>query len=171
MADRQGIGQAYFRFDETASADSISANQWRVDFQCHHQTICQSPWPDGDNRRNDCSQRNGLSVCSFALDRACRTFNAVKTGNLTNAVLGLVELSSRTQPLTQIDRRRIRGALHLLVGFFVGCVAAAVAVMYLGDWAWSFPTVLAALVVMLSEGKSHLLDNSGVVVKPCAPAA
>src|SRR5262249_13444014 len=33
---------------------------------------------------------------------------AVMTGNLTNAVLGLVDLSSRTQPLTEIDSSRIK---------------------------------------------------------------
>src|SRR5262249_43790529 len=74
---------------------------------------------------------------------------AVMTGNLTNAVLGLVDLSSRTQPLMESDRQRARGAIHLLVGFFLGCVVATAAVMYLGDWAWSFPAVLAAIAVAL----------------------
>jgi uncharacterized membrane protein YoaK (UPF0700 family) len=95
--------------------------------------------------------------CQFALLRLTAPVapsTAVMTGNLTNAVLGLAELSSRTQPLTRIDSSRIRGALRLLVGFFVGCVAAAAAVMYLSDWAWSFPTLLAALALGLSEGKS-----------------
>ena len=47
------------------------------------------------------------------------------------------------------DAERLRGSLHLLIGFFVGCVAAAAAVTYLGDWAWSFPAVLAAVAVAL----------------------
>ena len=75
---------------------------------------------------------------------------AVMTGNLTNAVLGLLNLSSRTQPLMESDSRRLTGALHLLVGFFVGCVLAAAALMYLGDWAWSLPAALAAVAVALS---------------------
>ena len=75
---------------------------------------------------------------------------AVMTGNVTNAVLGLMDLSSRTQPLIESDRTRIRGALHLLVGFFVGCVLATAALMYLGDWAWALPAALAAVAVALS---------------------
>jgi uncharacterized membrane protein YoaK (UPF0700 family) len=110
--------------------------------------------------------------CQFALLRLTLPVapsTAVMTGNLTNAILGLVELSSRTQPLTQIDSSRIRGTLHLLVGFFVGCVAAAAALTYLGDWAWSFPAALAAVAVALSEGKSQQLDKSEVMVKPYVP--
>jgi uncharacterized membrane protein YoaK (UPF0700 family) len=88
--------------------------------------------------------------CQFALLRLTLPVapsTAVMTGNLTNAVLGLVDLSSRIQPLMDGDNRRILGALHLLVGFFVGCIVAAPAVMYLGDWAWSLPAALAAVAV------------------------
>src|SRR5215469_14714913 len=93
--------------------------------------------------------------CQYALLRLALPVapsTAVMTGNLTNAVLGLVDLSSRTQPLTEIDSSRIRSTLQLLIGFFVGCVAATAAVMYLGDWAWSFPAALAAVAVALSQG-------------------
>ena len=90
--------------------------------------------------------------CQFALLRLTLPVapsTAVMTGNLTNAVLGLVDSSSRTQPLMESDTRRLTGALHLLVGFFVGCVLATVALMYLGDWAWSLPAALAAVAVAL----------------------
>src|SRR5262250_1758839 len=102
--------------------------------------------------------------CQFALLRLTLPVapsTAVMTGNLTNAVLELMDLSSRTQPLTQIDSSRIKGTLHLLVGFFVGCVAAAAAVTYLGDWAWSLPAALAAVAVALSAGNEVkiLRDN------------
>jgi len=93
--------------------------------------------------------------CQFALLRLTLPVvpsTAVMTGNLTNAVLGLVDLSSRIQPLMDGDNRRILGALHLLVGFFVGCIVAAPAVMYLGDWAWSLPAVLAAVAVAFCPG-------------------
>jgi len=89
-------------------------------------------------------------ACQYALLRLTLPVapsTAVMTGNLTNAVLGLVDLSSRTQPLMESDSRRVRGAFHLLVGFFVGCVLATVALMYLGDWAWSLPAVLAAVAI------------------------
>ncbi len=91
--------------------------------------------------------------CQFALLRLTLPLapsTAVMTGNLTNAVLALVDSSSRTPPLMESDSRRLRGALHLFIGFFVGCVVAAAAVMYLGDWAWSLPAVLAAVAVTLS---------------------
>jgi uncharacterized membrane protein YoaK (UPF0700 family) len=90
--------------------------------------------------------------CQFALLRLTLPVapsTAVMTGNLTNAVLGLVDLSSRSQPLMESDSRRLTGALHLLVGFFVGCVLATAAIMYLGDWAWSLPAALAAVAVGL----------------------
>lgn len=98
--------------------------------------------------------------CQFALLRLTLPVapsTAVMTGNLTNAVLGLVDLSSRTQPLMESDRRRLTGALQLLVGFFVGCVLATAALVYLGDWAWSLPAVLAAVAVALS-----FCDRGGV---------
>jgi uncharacterized membrane protein YoaK (UPF0700 family) len=90
--------------------------------------------------------------CQFALLRLAlpvASSTAVMTGNLTNAVLGLVDLSSRTQRLMESDSMRLTAGLHLLVGFFVGCVLAAAALMYLGDWAWSLPAVLAAVAVAL----------------------
>ena len=89
--------------------------------------------------------------CQFALLRLTlpgAPATAVMTGNLTNAVLAIVDSSSRT-PLMGSDSGRLTGALHLLVGFFVGCVVAAAAVMYLGDWAWSLPASLSAAAVAL----------------------
>lgn len=90
--------------------------------------------------------------CQFALLRLTMPVapsTAVMTGNLTNAVLALVDSSSRTEPLMESDNKRLRGALHLLVGFFVGCVLATAALMYLGDWAWSLPAALAGAAVAL----------------------
>ena len=91
-------------------------------------------------------------ACQFALLRLTLPVapsTAVMTGNLTNAVLGVVDLSSRAQPLTQIDNRRLTGALHLLIGFFLGCVIATAALMYIGDWAWLLPAVLAGVAAGL----------------------
>jgi len=91
-------------------------------------------------------------ACQFALLRLTLPVapsTAVMTGNLTNAVLGLVDLNSGTQPLMESDSRRVTGALHLLVGFFVGCLVATTALMYLGDWSWSLPAALAAVAVAL----------------------
>ena len=78
---------------------------------------------------------------------------AMMTGNLTNAVLALMD-SRSNQPLLEGDTGKLTGALHLLTGFFVGCVVAAAAVMYLRDWAWSLPAALAAVAVALHCGQT-----------------
>jgi uncharacterized membrane protein YoaK (UPF0700 family) len=87
-------------------------------------------------------------ACQYALLRLTLRVapsTAVMTGNLTNAVLALMDSSSRKS-----SSQQLKGALQLLIGFFVGCVAAAAAEMYLGDWAWSLPAALAAVAVALS---------------------
>ncbi len=91
-------------------------------------------------------------ACQFALLRLALPVapsTAVMTGNLTNTVLSLLDRQSRTQPLMADDTERLRGSLHLLIGFFGGCVVAAAAVSLLGDWAWSFPVALAGVAVAL----------------------
>jgi len=91
-------------------------------------------------------------ACQFALLRLALPVapsTAVMTGNLTNAVLSLMEVLSRSQPLVAADTERLKGSLYLLVGFFGGCVVAAAAVSLLGDWAWSFPAALAGVAVAL----------------------
>jgi uncharacterized membrane protein YoaK (UPF0700 family) len=91
-------------------------------------------------------------ACQFALLRLVLPVapsTAVMTGNLTNTVLSLLDSQSRTQPLIVGDAERLKGSLHLLVGFFGGCVVAAAAVSLLGDWAWSLPVALAGVAVTL----------------------
>ncbi|HKN74021.1 MAG TPA: DUF1275 family protein [Candidatus Acidoferrum sp.] len=91
-------------------------------------------------------------ACQFTLLRLTLPVapsTAVMTGNLTNSVLSLLDVVSHTQSLKGDDRKRLIGSLHLLLGFFGGCVVAAAAVTYLGDWAWSFPVVLAGAAVAL----------------------
>jgi len=91
-------------------------------------------------------------ACQFALLRLTipvAPSTAVMTGNLTNATLALVDASSKARPLISGDSQRLKASLHLIVGFLVGCVVAAIAVMYLGDWAWSIPAALAALAVVI----------------------
>src|SRR5215472_5785916 len=94
--------------------------------------------------------------CQYALLRLTLPVapsTAVMTGNLTNAVLGLMDMTSQTRPLIESDSRRLPGAVHLLVGFFAGCVLATAAVIYLGDWSWSVPAVLAAVAVAFCQSE------------------
>jgi uncharacterized membrane protein YoaK (UPF0700 family) len=91
-------------------------------------------------------------ACQFALLRLALPVapsTAVMTGNLTNAVLSLLDTMSRSEPSKASDAARLRNSLLLLVGFFGGCVVAAAAVTYVGDWAWLFPMVLALVAVAL----------------------
>lgn len=93
-------------------------------------------------------------ACQFALLRLTLPVapsTAVMTGNLTNAVLSLVDANSQTQPLLMGDTGRLKASLHLLIGFFVGCVVAAAALSPLGEWAWSFPAALAGVAVALAK--------------------
>ena len=91
-------------------------------------------------------------ACQFSLLRLAVSgapSTAVMTGNLTNAVLALLDTLSRAQPLTDGAGARLTRTLKVLVGFFAGCVAGAAAVSWLGDWAWSLPVVVAAAAVAL----------------------
>lgn len=92
-------------------------------------------------------------ACQFALLRLALPVapsTAVMTGNLTNAVLSLLNTISQGEPTTASDAVRLRASIQLLVGFFCGCVAAAIAVTYLRDWAWSFPVGLAGVAIAMS---------------------
>jgi uncharacterized membrane protein YoaK (UPF0700 family) len=67
---------------------------------------------------------------------------AVMTGNLTDAVLSLMQLSKSRGALNDDNADHLRQSLRLLVGFLVGCLVAAVAVSFLNDWAWFLPAAL-----------------------------
>jgi uncharacterized membrane protein YoaK (UPF0700 family) len=91
-------------------------------------------------------------ACQYALLRLAipgAISTAVMTGNLTNTVLSLMDTLPKRRPLMAVDADRLKRSLRLLFGFLVGCMVAAAAVSMLGDWAWSFPTALAAVAVAL----------------------
>jgi uncharacterized membrane protein YoaK (UPF0700 family) len=92
-----------------------------------------------------CAMAFQYALLRLALPKAVST--AVMTGNLTNAVLSLMEMLSPQQPLMPVDRGRLKSSLRLLIGFLAGCIVAAAAISVLGDWAWSIPTVLAAFAI------------------------
>lgn len=91
-------------------------------------------------------------ACQFALLRLAvpgAPSTAVMTGNLTNTVLSLLDTLTQTEPLKEGAEQRLRKTSELLVGFFAGCIAGAVAASWLGDWAWSLPVLLAGVAVAL----------------------
>ena len=91
-------------------------------------------------------------ACQFALLRLAMPVapsTAVMTGNLTNSVLSLLDTVSRSEPLVEGAKERLKKTLQLVVGFCAGCIAGAAAVSWLGDWAWSLPVVLAGVAMAL----------------------
>jgi uncharacterized membrane protein YoaK (UPF0700 family) len=87
-------------------------------------------------------------ACQFALLRLAlphAVSTAVMTGNLTNAVLSLMDLLSRR--CRPDDALRLKRSLQLLAGFLVGCIIAAAALAMLGDWAWSLPVAVAGVAL------------------------
>jgi uncharacterized membrane protein YoaK (UPF0700 family) len=91
-------------------------------------------------------------ACQYALLRLALpkvVSTAVMTGNLTNAILSLMEMLSKRRSLTAADAEQVKRSLRLLVGFLVGCLVAAAAVGFLADWAWSLPVALAALAIVV----------------------
>jgi uncharacterized membrane protein YoaK (UPF0700 family) len=90
-------------------------------------------------------------ACQFALLRLIwpvAPSTAVMTGNLTNATLLAANALSRRLSSPN-DLARLKATLSLLIGFLCGCVVAAIAVASVGDWAWSFPVVLAGLAAAM----------------------
>jgi len=82
-------------------------------------------------------------ACQFALLRLAipgAVSTAVMTGNLTNAVLSLMDLLARRCPPDAA--LRLKRNLLLICGFLV---LSAAAVSLLGDWAWSLPVVAAGV--------------------------
>jgi len=98
-----------------------------------------------------------IAVCAMATQHALLRLavpkapsTAVMTGNVTNAILALLDALSSGKPLVEVvAERRFLRSLILLVGFLGGCVSAAFAVYVWADWAWLLPVVLAAVAVVL----------------------
>lgn len=90
-------------------------------------------------------------ACQYALIRLALpkvVSTAVMTGNLTNAVLWLMDVWCVDRSAEAAEAERLKSSLWLLGGFLVGCLIAAVAVALVADWAWSLPAALAALAIL-----------------------
>lgn len=102
----------------------------------------------------------GLAILFAASAMACQNAllhltiagapaTAVMTGNLVGAVLSLLDALSSDAAIRDSARSRIGRFLPVLVGFFAGCIVAAVAVSLAGDWAWALPAMLSGLAAAL----------------------
>jgi uncharacterized membrane protein YoaK (UPF0700 family) len=91
-------------------------------------------------------------ACQYAVFRLAvpnASSTATMTGNLTNAVLAVMDVLSLGHPLMTADAGRLKRSLQLLAGFLLGCVVAAAAISWIGDWAWALPAALAGVAVVL----------------------
>lgn len=82
--------------------------------------------------------------------------SAVMTGNITKTVLSLLDTLSGTEPLMRDAREEGKETLKLVVGFFAGCLAGAAAVLWLEDWAWLLPVLLAGVAVVSIRRRPRL---------------
>lgn len=92
-------------------------------------------------------------ACQFSLLRLAvpgAPSTAVMTGNLTNAVLSLLDTLSPGGHLTDGSGERLKKTLKVVIGFCAGCIAGAVAVSFLGAWAWSIPVAFAGAAIPLA---------------------
>ena len=97
------------------------------------------------------------SFLQLALPGAPST--AVMTGNLTKTVLAFLETASERPPLMADARQQLRKTLHVVIGFFVGCLIGAGAVVWFQDWAWAFPVVPAGIALALVPRKHSAVSN------------
>src|SRR5262245_52439854 len=83
-----------------------------------------------------------FAMLHVALPRVPST--AVMTGNLTQIVLSALDVASARQS-NNGARVQLAAAGRSFVGFFFGCTTGALAVIWLGRWAWSLPVAMAVL--------------------------
>jgi uncharacterized membrane protein YoaK (UPF0700 family) len=93
-----------------------------------------------------------FSLLQLAMPGAPST--AVMTGNLTKAVLAFLETASDRQPLMPDSGAQLKGAIRQVLGFFVGCLLGAEAVIWLGDGAWFLPVTMAAIALAVTPRRA-----------------
>jgi uncharacterized membrane protein YoaK (UPF0700 family) len=73
----------------------------------------------------------------------------IMTGNVTQAMIDVVDLL-RGLPPQDPARRRLAGMAANILGFAIGCAAAALLFVWLNMWCFMVPPLLALLAVMLT---------------------
>lgn len=96
-----------------------------------------------------CSMASQFALLRLTLPGAPQT--AAMTGNVTDAVLSVLDTLFHQRSVTGDSKDRLRRSGQVLGGFFGGCVIGGVAVHLVSDWAWMLPTGLAALALTLHE--------------------
>jgi len=97
-----------------------------------------------------CAMASQHALLRLAISNAPST--AVMTGNVTNAILALLDtLSQGIFSIHGAVERQLVRSFILLLGFFIGCVTAALAVFWFQDWAWALPLALAGVAILLAR--------------------
>jgi uncharacterized membrane protein YoaK (UPF0700 family) len=90
-------------------------------------------------------------ACQFATLRIAvpgAPSTAVMTGNLTGIVLSTLDVVASRQS-NDAARAQLRKTSGSFLGFFLGCVAGAIAVLWLDGWAWALPCAMATIVAVV----------------------
>jgi uncharacterized membrane protein YoaK (UPF0700 family) len=75
----------------------------------------------------------------------------IMTGNTTQAMIDLVDVL-RGLPEADPARTRLANMAANILGFAIGCAAAALLFAYLGMWCFAVPPLLALLAIVLRTG-------------------
>src|SRR6202167_847561 len=78
----------------------------------------------------------------------------IMTGNTTQAMIDVVDLL-RGLPAADPARTRLAHMAANILGFAVGCAAAALLFAYLHMWCFVVPPLLALMAIMLRTGAQH----------------
>jgi uncharacterized membrane protein YoaK (UPF0700 family) len=112
------------------------------------------PFPNGDVWQ---ALVTGMTlVAAMAVQNAAQRLHlgatpptTIMTGNVTQAMIDVVDLL-RGLPPQDPARRRLAGMAANILGFALGCGAAALLFVWLNMWCFAVPPLLALLAVMLT---------------------
>jgi uncharacterized membrane protein YoaK (UPF0700 family) len=113
------------------------------------------PFPNGDVWQ---ALVTGMTlVAAMAVQNAVQRLHlgampptTIMTGNTTQAMIDVVDLLRGLPPMDP-GRRRLAGTAANILGFAIGCAAAALLFVYLKMWCFMVPPLLALMAVMLAR--------------------
>jgi hypothetical protein len=77
------------------------------------------------------------------------------TGNVAISIIAALSLSWPGAFTPADAARNLRGALPLVIGFFLGCAVGAAGAARLGPWAWAVPALLSLLALPLARARGR----------------
>jgi uncharacterized membrane protein YoaK (UPF0700 family) len=113
------------------------------------------PFPNGDVWQ---ALVTGMTlVAAMAVQNAVQRLHlgampptTIMTGNTTQAMIDVVDLLRGLPPMDP-GRRRLAGTAANILGFAIGCAAAALLFVYLKMWCFMVPPLLVLMAVILAR--------------------